>query len=144
MGNSGPIPNHSSDLSRSRDANRGDRPSLVKGERRPVTIPHAGKDWHPAARRIYDSIKTSGQSDFYQNSDWAYAWSVCDDLSNFKNMSRPSAQMAAVVYTALGNLLLTEGDRRRARIELEHPHEEEKPASVSLIEEYKQGLKEAK
>ena len=140
----GPVPNHSSDLSRERDANRGDRPELKHGEKRPVTIPHKDQDWHPAAARLYDALKTSGQSDFYQNSDWAVAWSLCDDLSNFKKAGRPSAQMAAVIYSTLSNLLVTEGDRRRARIELTDAMEDIKPASVAAMDKYRKGLKPVK
>lgn len=141
----GPIPNYSGDLSRKRDANTSNRAKLTKGVRsQKPFIPKMDPDWHPSARYIYASIKKSGQSDFYEASDWAYAYSVCEDLSNFKKMSRPSAQMAAVVYSALNQLLLTEGERRRARIELEDPKDEEQDAELVLVEEYKKGLKEAK
>lgn len=136
----GPAPNHSSDLSRERDANRGDRPELKHGEKRPVTIPHGDKDWHPAAVRLYNALKTSGQSDFYQNSDWAFAWSLCDDLSDYKNQGRRSAQMAATIYSAFTSLLVTEGDRRRARIELTDAAEEKQPASVAAMDRYRKGV----
>lgn len=140
MATTGPIPNHSSDLSRARDADRGDRPPLKRGEKRPVTIPHKDQDWHPAAIRLYDALKTSGQSDFYQNSDWAFAWSLCDDLSDYKKQGRRSAQMAATIYSAFSNLLVTEGDRRRARIELTDAMEEVKPPSVAAMDKYRRGL----
>lgn len=136
----GPIPNHSSDLSRGRDANRADRPDLVKGERLPVTVYKADPNWHPAAKRLYNSVKTSGQAAFYQNSDWALLWALCDDMSHFKSSDRRSAQMAATVYAGLGNLLLTEGERRKARIELDLPREQETPASVTAVEDYKRSL----
>lgn len=136
----GPVPNHSSDLSRSRDANRSDRPDLVKGTRYDVTIPRADPEWHPAALRLYNSLRSSGQKDFYQNSDWAIAWSLCDDLSHFKKSGKRSAQMAATIYSALTSLLVTEGDRRRARLELTDAIEDEKPASVAVMDDYKQGL----
>lgn len=136
----GPIPNHSSDLSRSRDANRDGRPDLVTGERLPVSIPRADPSWHPAAKRLYNSVKTSGQAEYYQNSDWALLWALCDDMSHFKSADRRSAQMAATVYAGLGNLLLTEGERRKARIELALPTEQETPASVTAVEDYKRSL----
>ena len=140
----GPVPAHSSHLSRERDANRGDRPELKLGEKRPVTIPHGDPNWHPAAKRLYNALKTSGQSDFYQNSDWAYAWSLCDDLSHFKESGKRSAQMAATIYSALSNLLVTEGDRRRARIELTDAIGVEEPASVAALDKYRKGLKPVK
>ena len=135
----GPVPNHSSDLSRSRDANRGDRPDLVKGERMKVTVPHADKDWHPVAQRLYKSLKSSGQSRFYQDSDWAYAYMLCDDITHYMS-GRRGAQMAATIYGAMSSLLITEADRRRARIELDDPKEEVTPAGVTAIADYKAGL----
>lgn len=136
----GPVPNRSDDLSRERDANRGDRSPITKGELRPVVVPHADPEWHPIADKLYRSLKSSGQSDFYQNSDWALAYSLCDDLSHFKQSGKRSAQMAQTIYSALSNLLVSEGDRRRVRIELSAPEAEEEPASVTAIDAYKKQL----
>jgi hypothetical protein len=57
----------------------------VIGERKPVRIPAADPNWHPIAKRMYNSYRSSGQSDLWQNSDWAFAYSLCDDLSRYKN-----------------------------------------------------------
>ncbi|MGW3738268.1 phage terminase small subunit [Streptomyces sp. NPDC005148] len=80
------------------------------------------------------------QSNFYQNSDWALAYVPCDDLSHYKKSAKRSAQMAQTLYSALGNLLVAERDRRRVRIELQEPEEETTPASVLAIADYKQEL----
>lgn len=116
----GPVPNHSSDLSRNRDANRGDRPEITKGKAREVgEIPVADPTWHPIAVRLWDALRTSGQSDFYQDSDWAMAYSLCEDLSYYKKAGKRSGQLLAVIYGTFERLLVTEGDRRRVRLELE-------------------------
>lgn len=146
----GPVPNRSDDLSRKRDANRGDRPDLKAGTLRPVTIPHADPDWHPIARKMWDALKTSGQADFYQNSDWAFAYSLMDDLSMYKKpllskdgveYHKRSGQMLQTIMTSLERLLVTEADRRRARVELSAPVERDEPAAVTAINDYKAGLK---
>lgn len=132
----GPVPNRSSDLSRERDANRSDRPDLKKGTMRPVDIPEMDPEWHPLAKMVYQGMIDSGQADFFQASDWAYAHVVCEELSNYKSQSRRSAQMFASLSSAMTNMLLTEADRRRARIELEE-EPVESLASVSAIDSMK-------
>jgi hypothetical protein len=136
----GPVANRESDLARPRERRGKDEMSVTKGELRDVTIPHADKDWHPIARKLWDSLKTSGQADFYQNSDWLFAYAVIDDLSVYKKSGRRSSQMAQVIYAALGRLLVTEADRRAVRIELHEPESGEDIASVTAINGAKAAL----
>lgn len=136
----GPIPNRSDDLSRERDANRGDRAPIRTGEMLPVTVPHADPDWHPIARKVWDSLKSSGMRDFYQNSDWAIAYSLMDDLSHYKKSEKRSSMQLAAIMQSLTALGLTEGDRRRMRVELAKPEEPTESASVTAINTYKANL----
>lgn len=134
----GPIPNHSSDLSRASNANRANRPPLVKGIAKKVDIPDPDLNWHKVAKMVWDSLEQSGQSDFYQQSDWAVAYMMCDTISEYRKATRRSAQMLQSIQTMMTNLMLTEGDRRRLRIELgEEPREEESPglAAVASLQE---------
>ncbi|QDP44208.1 terminase small subunit [Streptomyces phage Celia] len=140
MGTRGPVPNRSEDLARPRERKGGDAKAVTKGVARPTSVPNADRDWHPIARKVWDGAKASGQTDFYQASDWAILYSLCDDLSAFKKSKVRSAQMAQTLYSALGNLLLTEGDRRRAGIELNEPPDESEAASVVAIADYKKEL----
>jgi hypothetical protein len=116
---------------------------VTKGVARKASKPHADKDWHPCAMKLWDATKQSGQIDFYQQSDWAMLYSLCDDLSYYKKQGRRSAQLAATIYSGLGNLLLTEADRRRARIELDLPVETGPTAGVVAIAEYKAAMEAA-
>jgi hypothetical protein len=136
----GPVPNRSEDLARPRERRGGDVTPVTKGVAREVKIPNASRDWHPIAKRLWESLKTSGQSDYYQNSDWAFAFSVCDDLSYYKKASQRSAMMLASLNSSMERLLVTEADRRRARIELDAPEADESEASVVVLDNYKQGL----
>ncbi|MGW3323892.1 phage terminase small subunit [Streptomyces virginiae] len=140
MGARGPVPNRESDLARPRSRKGSEEQGTKRGQMRPVSIPRADPDWHEAAKKLYDSLRKSGQSDFYQQSDWAYAWALMDDFSHYKQTSKRSAQMAQTLYSALGNLLVTEGDRRRVRIELQEPEPETTSAAVLAIADYKQEL----
>lgn len=60
-------------------------PPAIHGERMPARIPAADPNWHPIAKKVYNSYRSSGQSALWQNSDWTFAYSLCDDLSRFKN-----------------------------------------------------------
>lgn len=101
---------------------------------------HAGQipgeeNWHPVAKYWYESLPESGQSVYYQPSDWATAYLLAESLSRdfkpqfvgmneesgepiFEKIPLKGASLGAYLkgFTAL---LTTEGDRRRMQIELE-------------------------
>ena len=148
----GPVPNREADLSRPR-ARRDPSTVVTKGVLRPVTVPDADPEWHPIARNLFDSLKTSGQADFYQDSDWWFAWSLCEDLSHYKEGSKGvdkdtgegynkprSGQMLQAILSAMTNLLVTEGDRRRVKIELTEPPPTGPTAAVTAISDAKSRL----
>lgn len=134
-----PIPNRTSDLSRARDANRSNRPEVKNGELMEVAIPNANPEWDATVKRLYKSMRTSGQSCYFQNSDWSFAYIVLDMLNDQRKAARPSAQMMATIMQGLDKLLLTEAERRRARIELIPPGDED-DASVTAVADYKKKL----
>ena len=117
-----------------------------------VEIPVADEDWHPAARRWYDSLKRSGQARFFEPSDWATAYIVAEDLHRqlspipivvtdaeggqsveMHDVPMNGAKLAAVLKAA-ASLMATEAERRRLRIEIERdrsePVEEDSPDIV--------------
>lgn len=113
---------------------------VTKGELLPVEVPEPDPDWHPIARQMWDSLELSGQADWYQQSDWAFAWSLMDDLSYYKKGVKRSGQMLQSIYSALERLLVTEADRRRLRIELTEATPQAVDASVTAIADYKEAL----
>ncbi|MFE4635066.1 hypothetical protein ACFRJ1_17050 [Streptomyces sp. NPDC056773] len=136
----GPVPNRESDLARPRERKGSDVQPVTRGLARPAKPPNADRDWHPIARRLWDSLKQSGQADFYQASDWALAYSLCEDLSYYKKAGKRSGQMLQTIYSAFERLLVAEGDRRRVRIELHEPEPEVQSAAVLAIADYKKDL----
>lgn len=149
LGIPGPIGNRSDDLARPRERKGGDQIPVTKGEARPVTIPEPDENWHEIAKLLWESLKTSGQSDFYQNSDWALAYSICDDLSYYKKplfykdgteYHKRSGQMLQTIYSAMERLLVSEGDRRRVRIELSAPQVDEDDVGEAAADELEAGL----
>ncbi len=136
----GPVPNRSDDLARPRARKGRDVVPVTKGVARTTTVPEPDAGWHPIARQLWDALAASGQADFYQQSDWAFAFSLCDDLSHYKNSTKRSGQMLQTIYSAMERLLVAEGDRRRVRIELHEPDDDSTPASVVAIEDYRREL----
>ncbi len=86
-----------------------------------VKQPRGDGDWHPIVKKLWKAMGESGQSQFYEPSDWAVAYSVMDDLSDYKRQGKRSPAMLQVIMSSLSNLLVTEGDRRRVQIELSRP-----------------------
>ena len=147
----GVIPKRTEELSRARDANRNGRPPVTHGELREVTWKFKpDPNWHDIAKKIYEAVANSGQSDFYQDSDWAVLYSICEDISYYKTPryytdkktgeqyeGKRSGQMLQSIMSSLQSLLLTEGDRRRVRLELQKPPEEKTDLKVVGLDKYR-------
>ena len=133
----GPVPKRSD---RRMGHHKPEGPELRKGIAGATPdIPPASEDWHPIARDWYESLATSGQSQYYEASDWATAVYVAEAMSRNLAQGRFSAQLFQSVTSAMTELLTTEGARRRARVELER-HNEQTPAAdptVALMEKYR-------
>ncbi len=154
MGSRGPTPKRSAERRR---RNKESKPT--KGTAAPKTRkPPADKDWHPIAKRWYDSLAKSGQSEFYEPSDWAMAQIIAESISRdlepqvvavpektgqpvFEKVPMKGASLSAYLK-AMNALMVSEGDRRRAGIELERAGaaEEEAPAGVVALDEYRREL----
>lgn len=139
----GPVPNRSTDLSRTRDSNRGDRPQLRKAELKEVVVPEPDPDWGNVAQMVWNSLQNSGQSVFFQDSDYAYAYLTCQyvDYLNKNPGARGSAMLLATVSQMMTNLMMTEAERRRARIELETPEPPAEPAHLAAVRDLRESLR---
>lgn len=106
-----------------------------------VKVPASARHWHPIARRWYLSLKSSGQSEFYEPSDWAAAYYVAEMMTKQLEASKTSAQLFMGVWGAMGDLLSTEAQRRRMRLEIER-ETGPKPVSagVTAIADYRRDL----
>lgn len=112
-----------------------------------VPKPTANLKWHPIAKRWFEALAASGQAVFYEPSDWATAELIAESMS--RDLKPQVVGMSETVRTdpesglsytvaepvmaaiplkgaslagylkAFTSLLATEGDRRRARLELE-------------------------
>jgi hypothetical protein len=136
----GPVPNRSGDLARPRERKGGtSMQPITKGKLRPIKWPEPDPDWHPIAQMLWEGCQMSGQADFYQQSDIALLYSLCEDLTYYKRGFKRSGQMLQTIYSAFERLLVAEGDRRRVRMELEEQEAPEE-ASVSVMADYRKSL----
>lgn len=132
----GPVPKPSSQRRR-RNKPKGATPVKAPARTRPV-VPSPDPEWHSIALDWFNSLKDSGQAQFYEASDWASARYVAEAMSRNLNQGQKfSSMLFSAVMAGMTELLTTEGARRRARVELERAAEPEKPASVSIMEDYR-------
>lgn len=132
MGQRGPVPKRSSQRRRQ---NKESKPEKAKAASKKPKPPAAKADWHPIAKRWFGSLRRSGQSQFYEESDWAMAYLIAESISRdlkpqvvgvveetgeivYAVIPMKGASLAAYLK-AMTSLLVTEADRRRAGIELE-------------------------
>lgn len=140
------IPYREAELARPRARKGGDQQPTKKGMLLPVRIPEADPEWHPIARMFYESLLESGQSDFYQQSDWAFAYSLADDITAYKNQTwrdgtvKRSPEMLKAILGGMSLLLVTEGDRRRVRLELMEEVEQD-DTEDQAVNDYKARLR---
>lgn len=110
----GPVPNRS-------DQRRRTNP-IVGLEQAPgatiVRVPPAVKAWHPIARDWYRSLARSGQARYYEPSDWQTARLIADQMTRLLTAEDPNAALLNAIVAASRDLMTTEGQRRRMRLEL--------------------------
>ena len=108
-----------------------------------VAVPRASKDWHPIAKAWFKSLAESGQAQFFEPSDWQSARFVAEAMTKNLKGGKFSAMLFTAVWSAMGELLSTEGARRRIRLEIERevgdPDEEAADAVVDELQQRRSG-----
>jgi hypothetical protein len=115
------------------------RSSVASGT---FVVPLADGTWHEVAKQWFHSLKKSGQSGWYQPSDWMEAYVAAEVLSRMLASDRLSAQLFTAWSAHTARLLVTEGDRRRVRIELERAQQKDpdKEAGVASMKAWRDRL----
>ena len=131
MGSHGVVPKRDEERRRrNKPDQQTDTVSMAGG----VKPPACPASLHPLARSWYKSLSDSGQSKFYEPSDWQDARVLATILSKALAFGRGSAQQFNIWQTGATQLLTTEGARRRMRMEIERGKPE---APVSDMEAYR-------
>lgn len=134
----GPVPKRTTERRR---RNQGESVTTAPSGAVATQRPAADSTWHPIAREWYESLAKSGQSQFYEPSDWQYARIVAELISRGLEGDRLNGQLFSTIDSMMASLLTTEGDRRRVRVELEKPDaaraEAERKAKVARLADYR-------
>ncbi|AEJ95009.1 minor tail protein [Mycobacterium phage Hammer] len=127
MGTRGPIGKRDEERVRRNKPEGGDADTIqVIGA---VQIPELGDishlgETHPLVSEMYESIKKSAAVKYYEPTDWQFArltlYTLNQELIAAQHMGKPiGAMKLTAINQMLSALLLTEGDRRRVRLEIE-------------------------
>ena len=81
-------------------------------------------EWSQTAKWWYESMRVSGQSVFYEQSDVATVYYVAGMISKSTEGNRVNGQLFGAIMSAMSDLLATEGSRRRVKIELQRDTDE--------------------
>lgn len=138
MATKGPIPKRSEQrLGHPRTAQKADDVTAVPIEG-DVEVPEPAEHWDPLAADWYKSLAGSGQSRFFEPSDWRSAHFAAEIMTRCLNGDKLSAQMVLNVWQMMTDLLSTEASRRRVRMEIERVGpSSEAPADVPRLDDYR-------
>lgn len=124
-----------------------------------VHAPEPNPEWHPAALAIWQATVESGQSIYFEKSDWTILAFLCSQLTQHYRddlviekvklpMEAGSGGGEELVYGSIpmsgatisaflkgfGSLGLTEGDRRRIHLELKRENDGEKVTAEGVVD----------
>lgn len=153
-GKGGPPPKRS-DQRRRQNQPAGGKPTKAPGAIR-VKPPAVKGSWHPTAKRFFRSLRESGQSVFYEPSDWEAAYLLAESISRELSpqavvagaevvwVERPPTGAALTAWgRMMTSLMVTEGDRRRSQLELQRPEASEEASDVFWIDDARRRLRES-
>jgi hypothetical protein len=131
MGTRGPVPKRSSErVRRNKDETPVEKVTAIGT----VVAPKLGlDDPHPLIVDFYEALAGSAQAKYYEPSDWQFARFTLHFADKLVKSGKPSSQMLAAVNTALTDLLVSEGARRRVRMEVEREQTNGQLADVAQL-----------
>lgn len=107
-------------------------------------VSHLGET-HPLVTDMYESIKASAAVKYYEATDWQFArltlYTLNQELIAAQHNGKPvGAMKLTAINQMLSALLLTEGDRRRARLEIERAPAESSGKVLDVTDMLRQRL----
>lgn len=110
-----------------------------------VKAPRVNSRWETFTKNWFRSLKESGQAAFFEPSDWQSAVLVAEQMDLLMKESKESgkpirASAFEALWAAMGDLLTTEGARRKVKVELQRGPAAVDPDAaevVSMIDDYR-------
>ncbi|MFD8142625.1 hypothetical protein [Streptomyces sp. NPDC059708] len=132
MAKRGPVPKRSDEvMGKHRTKERVTKAPAATASPTAAPQPASGADtsWHPLARAFYDSFGQSGQSFYFEPSDWEVLKILCDHMSVTLRGAKLNGELFQAVLGQAEDMMTTEASRRRMRLEtpVEH-HQAPEPA----------------
>ncbi|ASR86113.1 terminase small subunit [Mycobacterium phage BobSwaget] len=152
MGTRGPIGKRDEErVRRNKDQNPTDTIQAIGTVHVPELgdVSHLGET-HPLITDMYESIKASAAVKYYEPTDWQFArltlYTLNQELIAAQHNGKPvGAMKLTAINQMLSSLLLTEGDRRRVRLEIErNPGDPTTGKVVDMTDMLKQRLAQSK
>ena len=141
MGVRGPIPKRTEE--RRRRNKEGGEVTKVHSKSPADFVPKfAAEHWHTLAKEWYESLSISGQSDFYEPSDWAQARILAEMLDRLLR-GQMNGQALAAWLSGAADLMTTEGQRRRLRLELSKGAEVDEKPGAQILQLYRDRITKA-
>ncbi len=104
-----------------------------------VNAPDAPEMVTDLANELFVALSESGQAQFYEPSDWWLAKLMAMAVDDYLT-GRQSATKLAEIRQLATELMMSEGQRRRLRLELIREEEAGEPPEVTAIDEYRRRL----
>lgn len=122
MGVRGPMPKRAEDIKGHRSAERLRGHDVTPIPSDPATPfiakqPRQDPEWSKHAKMIWKALRDSTYAKAYRKTDWAIAYNTMQTLTVYEGMDKRSGELLAGIATQFDELLLTEGARRRLKVE---------------------------
>ena len=100
----------------------------------PVDVPQLGLlDPHPIVVQLWAGMVASAQAKYFEPTDWAFARFTLHFADAQVKSGRQNGQVLATVHSMLTDLLVSEGSRRKCRIEVEREQVKDNVVDIAQL-----------
>lgn len=90
---------------------------------------------HPITKDLYESLADSAQARYFEPSDWQLARFALHFANQLLWSAKPNGQVLATITSLFSDLLMSEGSRRRLRMEIERKGDNEQTGQVIDVQD---------